>query len=92
VADSRSRRAKLAAMAAQSASPREAEIARRLLETTPPSRTLDRDAILGQPNERAGVRSYRVWEPSRGVWLIVDEDDTPPDGPGVAWVRREGTG
>ena len=92
MADTRSRRVKLAAMAAQGASPREAEIARLLLETMPPPKTLDRDAILGQPNERAGVRSYRVWDASRGVWLIVDEDDTPPDGPGVAWVRREGTG
>ena len=90
--DSRSRRAKLAAMAAQSASPREAEIASRLLEMMPPSKTLDRDAILRQPNERAGVRSYRVWEPSRGVWLIVDEDDSALGGPGVAWARREEVG
>jgi hypothetical protein len=92
MADNRSRRAKLAAMAAQSVSPREAEIARHLLETAIPRTTLDRDAILGQPNERAGVRSYRLWDASRGIWLIVDEDDAPVNGPGVAWVRREGTG
>jgi hypothetical protein len=91
VADTRSRREKLRAMAAQRASPREAEVAQRLLDASPP-KTLGRDDILEQPNLRAGVRSYRLWDPSSGVWMIVDEDDAPAYGPGVAWVRREGAG
>jgi hypothetical protein len=75
-------------MAAQRVSPREAEIARSILDASP-SETLSREAILGQPDLRAGVRSYRLWDESRGVWLIVDEDDANLGGPGVAWARRE---
>lgn len=89
--DTRTRRDKLAAMAAQHVSPHEAAIARKLLEATParPSRTLSRDAILGAPDDRPPGASYRVYDRSRGVWYVIDEYDLAGfGGPGIGHISR----
>jgi hypothetical protein len=74
-ADTRSKREKLQAMASQTSSPREAEVARRLLESLPPPRTLTRDDIMGKPDVRAPSRPRRYFDPSLRVTVILDADD-----------------
>jgi hypothetical protein len=76
VADTRSRREKLLAMASQTASPHEAEVAQRLLQEMPAPRTLDRSQILGAPTVRPAVvptRSY--FDQNLRVTVVLDADD-----------------
>jgi hypothetical protein len=62
-------------MAAQSASPAEAEVARKKLATLPPPRTLSRDDIMAAPNLRPHVPAVRVWDASLRVHVVMDADD-----------------
>jgi hypothetical protein len=77
--DYRTRREKLSAMAEQTVSPREAEIARRLLSEMTETPTLvsgelTRESILAQPNTRHHG-AERVYDPILGAWVILDTDD-----------------
>jgi hypothetical protein len=87
VPDDRSLRVKLEAMASQSISPTEAEIARAILAKLHPvaaPRTespvgLTRAAVLASPDSLdAPVRAYRVRMPG-GWWALLDEDEVPWD-------------
>lgn len=81
--DRRSRREKLLAMAMQSDSPREAEVALRKLgdvvvprradDTT--HRTLSRAEIMATPDLRAPRPPRRVYDPSLRVTVVLDADD-----------------
>ena len=81
--DSRSLRAKLLAMASQSASPQEAAIARAMLENMPASaggietrRVLTREAILTSPAvARAGPRRGVAVRFPTGRWVHMYEDE-----------------
>jgi hypothetical protein len=73
VADARTRRAKLKAMAQQSSSPREAEVAARILARLPG--TISRDEILGTPDERANVGTKRIYDEHLRAWVVLDADE-----------------
>jgi hypothetical protein len=60
-------------MATQSDSPREAEIAARLLERMPAS--VGRDEILSTRDERADVGVRRVYDRRLRAWVLVDVDE-----------------
>lgn len=62
-------------MAAQTASPEEAAVARDLLARMPAPRTLSRADILAMPDLRAHVASRRIYDPSLRVVVVMDEDD-----------------
>lgn len=62
-------------MASQSASPNEAEVARRKLAAMPAPRTLSRDDIMAAPNLRTVTGSRRVWDASLRVVVVLDVDD-----------------
>jgi hypothetical protein len=83
--DDRPLRDKLLAMASQTTSPAEAEVARAILARLHPIPAprgetpggLTRAAIFGAP-DRTGpaIRAYRVHMPS-GWWVTLDEDEVP---------------
>lgn len=79
--DDRPLREKLLAMANQTVSPHEAEIAREALErldaAAGPRKTpgvLTRDDILGSPESETPVRSIRFYSPSAKTWILIDVD------------------
>jgi len=73
VPDALTRRAKLRVMAKQSSSPREAEIAARILARLPSE--LGREEILSAPDERVGVGVKRVYDHHLRAWVLVDADE-----------------
>lgn len=80
--DDRPLREKLLAMANQTASPHEAEIAREALErldaAAGPRKTpgvLTRDDILGSPESETAGRTLRFYSRSAKMWITVDPDE-----------------
>jgi hypothetical protein len=87
MADNRPLREKLLAMAAQTNSPEEAQIASAILLRlsrvsavgTETPQALTRSAILAAPDSsRPSQRAFRVRMP-KGTWLLLDEDQVPWD-------------
>ncbi len=84
MADDRSKREKLEAMASQNVSPNEADVARHLLDRLPAPRTLSRDEILAHPDTRVPSRPRRFYDPNLRVTMILDDDD-----PIFEWAANE---
>lgn len=77
MADERSLRQKLQAMADQTASPEEAEVARYLLaklSETGSGRVLTRDEILGAPDRKTQGRTM-TFRTSKGTVYTIDMDE-----------------
>lgn len=78
--DDRSLTEKLEAMANQTVSPNEAEVARLMLERlqaragrAKSTGALSREDILAAPDRDSPAASVRVYH--RGMWYVLDEDD-----------------
>ena len=60
-------------MTSQTSSPREAEVAARLLARLPA--VLERDEVLSLPDERANVGTREVYDERLRAWVVVDADE-----------------